>query len=155
MPSIKRKSRSAHEGDDEDMEIIHRRGKELVAIDNGGANASDDDDDLSSDSDDEHVGTGRKAMLMKKLQDMMEEHGVEEDGEEMDDEEEDIEGDEEEEIEDEEEEEVESTKPIKEFKNKQRVLIVSSRGINFRHRHLLQDLEALLPHSKKGKISFL
>ncbi|KAG0223748.1 Ribosome biogenesis protein brx1 [Actinomortierella wolfii] len=35
------------------------------------------------------------------------------------------------------------------FKNKQRVMLLSSRGIISRHRHLLNDLEALLPHSKK------
>ncbi|KAF9359334.1 Ribosome biogenesis protein brx1 [Mortierella sp. NVP85] len=35
------------------------------------------------------------------------------------------------------------------FKNKQRVLLLSSRGITFRHRHLLADLENLLPHAKK------
>ena len=34
-------------------------------------------------------------------------------------------------------------------KNKQRVLILSSRGITHRHRHLLNDLYALLPHSRK------
>ncbi|KAG9244244.1 Brix domain-containing protein [Calycina marina] len=34
-------------------------------------------------------------------------------------------------------------------KNKQRVLILSSRGITYRHRHLLNDLASLLPHSKK------
>ncbi|KAI9313874.1 Brix domain-containing protein [Dichotomocladium elegans] len=33
--------------------------------------------------------------------------------------------------------------------NKQRVMLLSSRGIVFRYRHLLNDLEALLPHSKK------
>ncbi|KAL8644402.1 MAG: hypothetical protein Q9210_007274 [Variospora velana] len=38
--------------------------------------------------------------------------------------------------------------PIKK-KNKQRVLILSSRGITYRHRHLLNDLYALLPHSRK------
>ncbi|KAJ1871290.1 Ribosome biogenesis protein brx1 [Coemansia sp. RSA 486] len=32
---------------------------------------------------------------------------------------------------------------------KHRVLMVASRGSTFRHRHLLNDLEALLPHSKK------
>ncbi|KAI4130706.1 MAG: hypothetical protein LQ338_001607 [Usnochroma carphineum] len=37
--------------------------------------------------------------------------------------------------------------PVK--KNKQRVLILSSRGITYRHRHLLNDLYALLPHSRK------
>ncbi|KAM0747136.1 hypothetical protein T439DRAFT_329358 [Meredithblackwellia eburnea MCA 4105] len=32
---------------------------------------------------------------------------------------------------------------------KQRVLLVSSRGITQRHRHLLNDIHSLLPHSKK------
>ncbi|WPH00701.1 Ribosome biogenesis protein BRX1 [Acrodontium crateriforme] len=34
-------------------------------------------------------------------------------------------------------------------KNKQRVLILTSRGVTYRHRHLLGDLNALLPHSRK------
>ncbi|KAI5209092.1 ribosome biogenesis protein-like protein Brx1 [Aureobasidium subglaciale] len=34
-------------------------------------------------------------------------------------------------------------------KNRQRVLILSSRGITYRHRHLLNDLYSLLPHSRK------
>ncbi|EFY93682.1 Ribosome biogenesis protein brx1 [Metarhizium acridum] len=34
-------------------------------------------------------------------------------------------------------------------KNAQRVLLLSSRGINARHRHLLNDLAALLPHSRR------
>ncbi|KAI8384283.1 Brix domain-containing protein [Radiomyces spectabilis] len=33
--------------------------------------------------------------------------------------------------------------------NKQRVLLLSSRGITYRHRHLLTDLEGVLPHAKK------
>lgn len=37
----------------------------------------------------------------------------------------------------------------KQQKLKQKVLIVSSRGITYRYRHLLQDIHALLPHSKK------
>ncbi|XP_008592918.1 PREDICTED: ribosome biogenesis protein BRX1 homolog [Galeopterus variegatus] len=32
--------------------------------------------------------------------------------------------------------------------NKERILIFSSRGINFRTRHLMQDLRMLMPHSK-------
>lgn len=36
-------------------------------------------------------------------------------------------------------------------KNKQRVLLLSSRGITHRMRHLMNDLEVLLPHVKKGK----
>jgi hypothetical protein len=39
---------------------------------------------------------------------------------------------------------------IKKRKNKQRVLMLSSRGITHRMRHLMNDLEVLLPHVKKG-----
>jgi ribosome biogenesis protein BRX1 len=35
------------------------------------------------------------------------------------------------------------------FRNKQRVLILASRGITQRYRHLMNDLRQLLPHSKK------
>jgi len=43
----------------------------------------------------------------------------------------------------------------KSFKNKQRVLIFSTRGITHRYRHLMNDLRILLPHSKKRiKIRF-
>ena len=38
----------------------------------------------------------------------------------------------------------------KKKRNKQRVLLLSSRGITHRMRHLMNDLEALLPHIKKG-----
>ena len=38
----------------------------------------------------------------------------------------------------------------KKMKNKQRVLMLSSRGVTHRMRHLMGDLEALLPHVKKG-----
>ncbi|KAF2086927.1 ribosome biogenesis protein BRX1 [Saccharata proteae CBS 121410] len=34
-------------------------------------------------------------------------------------------------------------------KNRQRVLILSSRGVTYRHRHLMNDLYSLLPHSRK------
>lgn len=34
--------------------------------------------------------------------------------------------------------------------NKERVLIFSSRGINFRTRHLMSDLKTMMPHSKAG-----
>ncbi|KAK0634705.1 Brix domain-containing protein [Bombardia bombarda] len=34
-------------------------------------------------------------------------------------------------------------------RNKQRVLILSSRGVTYRHRHLLNDLAAMLPHGRK------
>ena len=38
----------------------------------------------------------------------------------------------------------------KKLKNKQRVLLLSSRGITHRMRHFMNDIEALLPHTKKG-----
>ncbi|CAI1708001.1 hypothetical protein SEUBUCD646_0O00840 [Saccharomyces eubayanus] len=38
---------------------------------------------------------------------------------------------------------------VKQFMNKQRTLLISSRGVNYRHRHLIQDLSGLLPHSRK------
>ncbi|CAF9927494.1 MAG: Ribosome bioproteinsis protein brx1 [Heterodermia speciosa] len=41
-----------------------------------------------------------------------------------------------------------STTPIP-TRTKQRVLILSSRGVTYRHRHLLNDLYSLLPHSRK------
>ncbi len=36
--------------------------------------------------------------------------------------------------------------------NKERVLIFSSRGINHRDRHLMNDLKAMMPHSKSGTV---
>ncbi|XP_048449712.1 ribosome biogenesis protein BRX1 homolog [Rhincodon typus] len=38
--------------------------------------------------------------------------------------------------------------PQGQWKNKERVLIFSSRGISYRARHLMQDLRTLMPHSK-------
>lgn len=35
------------------------------------------------------------------------------------------------------------------YRNKQRILLVASRGITARHRHLLEDVRKLLPHHKK------
>lgn len=40
--------------------------------------------------------------------------------------------------------------PASKFKRKHKVLMLSTRGINHRYRHLLNDLDALLAHSKKG-----
>ena len=37
-------------------------------------------------------------------------------------------------------------------RNKQRVLLLSSRGVTHRMRHLMSDLEVLLPHVKKGML---
>lgn len=42
-----------------------------------------------------------------------------------------------------------SKKNEKQFMNKQRTLLISSRGVTYRHRHLIQDLNSLLPHSRK------
>lgn len=33
--------------------------------------------------------------------------------------------------------------------NRQRVLVISSRGVTYRHRHLIQDLTFLMPHARK------
>ncbi len=38
----------------------------------------------------------------------------------------------------------------KRTRNKQRVLLLSSRGVTHRMRHLMNDIEVLLPHVKKG-----
>ncbi|KXZ43088.1 hypothetical protein GPECTOR_102g41 [Gonium pectorale] len=35
------------------------------------------------------------------------------------------------------------------FKNKEKVLVLSTRGVTFRYRHLMEDVLSLLPHSKK------
>lgn len=43
-----------------------------------------------------------------------------------------------------------SGEPPKKKRNKQRVLMLCSRGVTHRMRHLMNDLEALLPHVKKG-----
>ncbi|KAH9930596.1 ribosome biogenesis protein BRX1 [Fomitopsis serialis] len=45
-------------------------------------------------------------------------------------------------------EEIQAPAP-KKMKNKQRVLLLSSRGITHRMRHLMNDIETLLPHVKK------
>jgi ribosome biogenesis protein BRX1 len=37
-----------------------------------------------------------------------------------------------------------------EKRRKDKVLLISSRGVTQRMRHLMHDLEALLPHTKKG-----
>lgn len=50
----------------------------------------------------------------------------------------------------------ESSSPAKKRpRNKQRVLLLSSRGITHRMRHLMNDLEALLPQVKKGALTSL
>lgn len=40
---------------------------------------------------------------------------------------------------------------VAEKKRKDKVLLLSSRGVTQRMRHLLMDLETLLPHTKKGE----
>ncbi|KAJ3744941.1 ribosome biogenesis protein BRX1 [Lentinula detonsa] len=49
----------------------------------------------------------------------------------------------------EEKQELEAVSATKRRKNKQRVLLLSSRGVTHRMRHLMNDLEVLLPHVKK------
>ena len=39
--------------------------------------------------------------------------------------------------------------PLEKKKNKQRVLVLASRGITQRYRHLMEDFLTLLPHSVK------
>ena len=34
------------------------------------------------------------------------------------------------------------------YTNKQRCLVLASRGVNYRTRHLMKDLESLMPHHK-------
>lgn len=46
--------------------------------------------------------------------------------------------------------EPEGVEQPKKKRNKQRVLMLSSRGVTHRMRHFMNDLEALLPHIKKG-----
>jgi ribosome biogenesis protein BRX1 len=46
--------------------------------------------------------------------------------------------------------EAETPAPPKKKRNKQRVLMLSSRGVTHRMRHLMNDLEALFPQIKKG-----
>ncbi len=41
---------------------------------------------------------------------------------------------------------------VVEKKRKDKVLLLSSRGVTQRMRHLMADLEALLPHTKKGEL---
>lgn len=45
-------------------------------------------------------------------------------------------------------EEAEYLRTEKRWLNKQRTLVVASRGVGARHRHLLEDLKKLLPHHK-------
>ena len=59
-----------------------------------------------------------------------------------------------EEDEDEEMADINMNGPPKKRRNKQRVLMLCSRGATHRMRHLMNDLEALLPQVKKGAFSF-
>ena len=55
--------------------------------------------------------------------------------------------------EDEEIADVDMEGPPKKRRNKQRVLMLCSRGATHRMRHLINDLEVLLPQVKKGTLS--
>jgi len=98
--------------------------KEVVASGQKGI-----DMDYDSSSDEETTAMGRKALLS------MAEHTS-------------ADVEEEEQMEVDEVETKKNNQP-KEFKNRQRVMLLCSRGITARHRHLMADLQALLPHAKK------
>ncbi len=90
-------------------------------------------------------------------------HEDEEDEDDFDeDEDEEVDGDQEEEEEDDDDEDdadaaaaprksssAAAAASSSKFINKQRTLIIASRGISHRDRHLLADLRDLMPHSKK------
>ncbi|CAN6634157.1 ribosome biogenesis protein Brx1p [Trichomonascus vanleenenianus] len=42
-----------------------------------------------------------------------------------------------------------AAKEEKTYKNRQRVLLISSRGVTFRHRHMINDLAMMMPHARK------
>lgn len=102
--------------------------REIVSTDQG--NASDDYDSSS----DEETLVGKKALFSLAQQSSQNDDEMEVDQEE---------------VEQEEQKEEKTEKEEKEFKNRQRVMLLSSRGITARHRHLMSDLQALLPHAKK------
>lgn len=113
--------------------------KEIITAEVGGASDIEDDE---FDSQDEYesdepgqIITGRKALFAKAEQ----LHNQSEEGSES-------------EGESEEEAELIPQAITNKTENKQRVLILASRGITHRYRHLMSDLQVLLPHSKKGII---
>jgi len=100
--------------------------REVVATSKQGIDMDYDD----SSSDEENTSLGKKALLsMAKINSGEEEMEVDE-------------------VETKTVEKKDNEQP-KEFKNRQRVMLLCSRGITARHRHLMSDLQALLPHAKK------
>ncbi|KNE61550.1 hypothetical protein AMAG_06367 [Allomyces macrogynus ATCC 38327] len=98
------------------------------------------------------LGAGKKALLQRAAAEAEnDEDGDEEENEEDSDH--DMSGDEagaqDDDVEDDDEAEGKDGPINWNRRVKQRVLVCSSRGINHRQRHLLQDLVTLLPHSKK------
>ncbi|KAJ8323324.1 hypothetical protein BDV3_004257 [Batrachochytrium dendrobatidis] len=93
--------------------------------------------------------SGRKALLSKHIQKQLEQKLIEQDD--MDDEQQSDNADEE--CEDDQLEEevatVNTKTPSSAQKYKQRVLLIASRGITYRYRHLMNEMHTLLPHSKK------
>ena len=138
---------------DEDAPSQRRR-REVVEFDNGNGSDFENDSDLESeDSDAEEAPMGRKALLMsieKKLHGAIEDDDDDEEDEEILDDEDELEF----EMDDDQGADQVAEVPKAAFKNKQRVMILASRGITYRHRHLLEDLHALLPQSKKGALFF-
>ncbi|KAJ3035919.1 Ribosome biogenesis protein brx1 [Rhizophlyctis rosea] len=176
-PANKPSNKSPKKRTLEDAAEPPRKRKEIVAVDLGGGDSDMEGDDASSEGSEvdfeaDEAGSdgedgvaapalmGRKALLMMQNDEQEEE---EEEGEEGDEDLEGLEDEEEDEEDDEADEEGEDvemkdaeeangarTFPKPEpYRIKQRVLMLSSRGITYRYRHLLTDLQALMPHSKK------
>jgi ribosome biogenesis protein BRX1 len=114
-------------------------------LDEDDQSSSDEEDQQESNSSKRKASGGRQAMLDS----LYKKHKKSSDPSSADEEEdvEDEETAEQDQIEEDQEQDL-AQKEVP-LKNKQRVLILSSRGITSRYRHLLQDLHALLPHSKK------
>ncbi|TPX72676.1 hypothetical protein SpCBS45565_g00201 [Spizellomyces sp. 'palustris'] len=148
--------------DDQEETLASRKRPEIVSVELGGA-SDNDVDDLDFDSSDEgsdgegaaYLATmGRKELLLRA--EAAEDEGAEEEGSDIEEQDQDQEQEDEDEDEDEEDidqmetqEDVQKNSKPAFRKNKQRVLLLSSRGITERYRHLLKDLGTLMPHSKK------
>ncbi|KAJ1570023.1 Ribosome biogenesis protein brx1 [Nowakowskiella sp. JEL0078] len=145
--TIKR-SRAADPDDDDDLKFFKSKSggskkRELLVLDNGSAGIDNMDDFEESSDEDNKVG--RKALFGMKSD-------SDDDEEDLNDASEAMAEDESSDDENRENEKVEKLTPKSKRETteyKQRLLLLSSRGVSYRHRHLLQDFNALLPHSKK------
>ncbi|KAJ3416107.1 Ribosome biogenesis protein brx1 [Chytridiales sp. JEL 0842] len=133
---------------DEDGEVIQDGhgddDDEDDEVEGNGEYYDEDDDEESEDEDDIAAPTGRKALLAKGDKSQRKSLNSKRDLEEAED------ADDQEGEEEQEQVQQNGAKTDKKIvRNKQRVLVLSSRGITQRYRHLMNDLYALLPHSKK------